>query len=101
MKRQFIVMCLLVGASTTMVTGCKNERDDICSMTWEEYGLGPADRVYAGQKNYYLADLDGDGWIIKPEFDFFCNVTKNKTEQQLLGMKALRESMIVDSQIPN
>ena len=95
MKRQFTVICLLVGVSAAMVSGCKHERDEICSLTWEEHGLGPADRVYAGEGDYYLADLDGDGWIIKPEFDAFCTVTKDKSEQELLDMRAMRDNFNV------
>ena len=33
--------------------------------------------------------MDGDGWIIKPEFDHYCNVTTGLSNEQLIELQIL------------
>lgn len=76
-----------------VTSGCKNERDAICAYTWAQHGYGPADYVPVASGNgYYLADLDGGGFIIEPEFNYYCNVTAGKSEAELQQLKALAEA---------
>ncbi len=86
-----ILLALSVAIVAVTTTSCKDERDEICALTWEEHGLGPADSVYAGQNGYDVADLDGNGFIIKPEFDYYCNITAGKTDAQLIDMFEMLE----------
>ncbi|MCF6275111.1 MAG: hypothetical protein L3J05_05045 [Robiginitomaculum sp.] len=86
--KHFVISVGVIAVAIT-VSGCKDERDEICALTWEEHGLAPDGRIFAGQNGYGVADLDRDGWIIKPEFDNFCNVTVGMSAEQLLDLKEL------------
>ncbi|HHL42180.1 MAG TPA: hypothetical protein ENJ42_01055 [Hellea balneolensis] len=92
MLLKHIVIGLGIFAMLGVASGCKEERDNICEFTWAQHGYGPADRVPVSSGNgYYLADLDGDGFIIEPEFNYYCTVTQGKSEAELLQLKALAE----------
>ncbi|MCF6221265.1 MAG: hypothetical protein L3J65_09150 [Robiginitomaculum sp.] len=91
MKLKYFVIGVGLISVAMSISGCKDERDAICALTWEQ-AAGPGNtRVYAGQGDYYLADMDGDGWIIEPEFNNYCQMTEGLSNEQLLLLKPLAE----------
>ncbi len=89
MKIKHVVIGIGVLSVAFVASGCKDERDEICALSWAEHGLEPGGRIYAGQNGYDVADMDGDGWIIKPEFDNYCTVTTGLSNEQLIELNVL------------